>query len=264
LDVMHRHAWAQYRNRCRWRVTVVGVCLCATACGSPVGPAGPSTPWVSSLAVSSPNSIILIAATEHMTATAGLSNGSTDTPAGTWASDAPGVATVNPSTGLVTGVGPGQATISFDSAGRRATKVIRVVPNYGGRWSGVWQQTHCTYTGVFVRTSVCQQSKTGRFNFKFVFTQNGDWVSGTIGGNGPPGSPDVTADGTVSMAGDLVIRGASDGLIENRMAHTDTTWQLSFSAAGDLIGTIAEVSAISGQPGEYTRTGTIATSAVSR
>jgi uncharacterized protein YjdB len=58
-----------------------------------------------------PNAIVLVGATEQMTATA--SDGRTLT--GTWRSDDAAVAMVS-STGLVTATGAGQATIIFTSS----------------------------------------------------------------------------------------------------------------------------------------------------
>jgi uncharacterized protein YjdB len=49
-----------------------------------------------------------------------------------WSSDGPSIASVNASTGLVTGVSPGSATITATSEGQSGTSVITVTPNSGG------------------------------------------------------------------------------------------------------------------------------------
>ncbi len=50
-----------------------------------------------------------------------------------WLSDAPAVATVT-GAGLVGGVANGRATIYVVAGGRQGQQVIRVVPDYQGRW----------------------------------------------------------------------------------------------------------------------------------
>ena len=85
-------------------------------------PTTPSTPTttptitVTNVTVTSPNTTIPVGATEQMTATVTLSNGTTRAGNGTWGGDAPLVATVT-QTGLVTALSPGDVTIFFDEAG---------------------------------------------------------------------------------------------------------------------------------------------------
>src|SRR5215475_9369199 len=112
----------------------VGIGLVVSACGSS-NPAPAPTPTVQSITINSPNTNIFLGAVEQMAASANLSNGTSQTPTGTWGSDNAAVATVN-ATGLVTTVASGRATIFFESNGLRGTKAIRVLPNYGGRWDG--------------------------------------------------------------------------------------------------------------------------------
>ncbi|GAA4461988.1 hypothetical protein GCM10023093_07710 [Nemorincola caseinilytica] len=47
-------------------------------------------------------------------------------PGGTWASSAPGIASINISTGVVTGLGPGTTTISYTESGNVSTAVMTV------------------------------------------------------------------------------------------------------------------------------------------
>jgi hypothetical protein len=63
-----------------------------------------------------------------------------------WASSNPGVANIGSSSGLVTTLSSGEATISASAAGRTTTRTFRVgVPSpYDGRWTGAFGQTAST------------------------------------------------------------------------------------------------------------------------
>jgi len=107
------------------------VCLGLIACKkNPTGPSNPitTTPTPKSVEVTSPNSTILVGQTEQMTATVTMTDNTTKPGTGVWGSDNMSVATVTQS-GLVTGVGVGDATIFFDQTGNgRGTKKLRVIP----------------------------------------------------------------------------------------------------------------------------------------
>jgi uncharacterized protein YjdB len=95
--------------------------ILASACGrnSTTSP----TPTSVTITLTSPNTIVLVGATEQMTATS--SDGRTLT--GTWSTDDTAVATVS-NTGLVTATGAGQATIIFtSSSGRVGAKLLHVL-----------------------------------------------------------------------------------------------------------------------------------------
>ncbi|MFC2169956.1 Ig-like domain-containing protein [Acidobacteriota bacterium] len=85
------------------------------------------TPTATAVTVTSPNSTIWVGQTEWMTATVTMSDGSTKTATGTWGSDNTSVATVNQS-GLVTGVGAGNATIYIDTIGNQSGVVAGISP----------------------------------------------------------------------------------------------------------------------------------------
>ena len=123
---------------------VLPIIFLAGSCASRP-PAGPG-PTLANLAVSSRNTFVFLGDQEQMTALEYLTDGAVQLGAGAWSSDAPDVALVNAS-GLVTGVGSGQATIAFDMGGRRASKIIRVVPNFAYDWNGTYVQTECHGTG---------------------------------------------------------------------------------------------------------------------
>ena len=120
----------------------VGFMLLSAACGGGSTPVAPTpvvpSPTVSGVTVTSVNSRVFLGATEQMNATVTLSNGTTQTAAGTWGSDNTIVASVS-SSGLVTGVSAGEATVYVDVPSMpRATKRIRALPTYAGTWIGTY------------------------------------------------------------------------------------------------------------------------------
>ena len=134
---------------------VVGLGALAACGGSPSSPSGGNsggntgggTPTVSSVAVTL-TSPLRIGQSSQASATATLSNGTTQAVTSGWQSDAAGVATVS-AAGLVTAIANGTATISVSSGGRQGQQALRVVPDYDGTWSGTYLVTACTETGIF-------------------------------------------------------------------------------------------------------------------
>lgn len=53
-------------------------------------------------------------------------------------SDNPQVATIDQTTGRVTGVGNGRVAIWAENEGERTTRLLRGLPSYGGSWVGNW------------------------------------------------------------------------------------------------------------------------------
>lgn len=128
-----------------------------------------------------------------------LTNGTTRAVSGaSRGSDNTAVATLS-STGVVTGVKAGEATIYADANGRRGTLQISVYLNFNGEWSGSEIQTGCTDSGVFEGT--CKEFPNGeRFSHQSVYEQNEGTVEATI-----DGGEDVVfeATGTISIGGEL-------------------------------------------------------------
>src|SRR5262245_44143258 len=73
--------------------------------------------------------------TSQATGTETLSNGQTRPITSGWLSDATSVATVT-NAGLVNGVANGRATIYVVASGHQGQQVVRVLPDYQGRWMG--------------------------------------------------------------------------------------------------------------------------------
>jgi len=158
-------------------VCAIAAALSAACSGSSAAPTPPA-PTVTSITVSGPDANVYLGATSQVSATSSTSNGTSATPACAWSSDTPTVASVN-ATGLVTGMGAGQANIICTSGGRIGVKLLRVLPNFGGNWSGSYNITGCSNSGVFASTGFCNSFGVGiTLPYNFIFTQTADAVSG--------------------------------------------------------------------------------------
>jgi hypothetical protein len=188
-------------------LVVVALLTTLVACGgkgggSPTAPSTP-TPTITALSITPATDLIKIKASEAFTATATFSDGSSRSVQATWGSDTPGVATID-SSGRATGVTSGQATIFADYSGvPRATRLLRVMPDYHGRWRGDWSVTGCAEEGDW--RGVCREFTTGSlWVLNLTVNQTRDTVTGTTDfGDDLPGP--VT--GTIRMGGHLEVNG---------------------------------------------------------
>lgn len=217
------------------RVLTVGSILLMTACAGSdpaVAPApGVPSPVAGSVTVSSVNSMVFLGATEQMSATSRLSNGTTQTAAGTWGSDIPRVATIN-SSGLVTAMGSGDVTIFFDvMSGARETKQIRALPTYAGSWIGTYLVTTCLQSGTFVTENFCREYAED-LPFSFALTQSQDTVTGTFA-LGNVQFNRTTAP--VAINGDLVFASTSTG---PRPPSVSAVWTLNSAGPQQMTGEV--------------------------
>jgi len=170
--------------------------------GNPGGPSG--TLVATALTISPATDLIKINGSEAFALSAAMSDGSSRAVSGTWASDAATVATVD-SSGRVTGRGAGDATISGDAQGLRATRRLRVVPDYQGDWRGGWAIASCTADGDWARAEICQALPTGALSaFRLTVTQTRDTVSGNVDFDEFPGP----VQGIIRSSGELELSGA--------------------------------------------------------
>ena len=170
--------------------------------GNPGGPSGTSV--ATGLTMSPATDLIKINGSETFALNAAMSDGSSRAVSGIWASDATAVATVD-SSGRVTGRAAGEATISGDAQGLRATRRLRVVPDYQGDWRGGWAITACTADGDWGRGNICQALPTGALSaFRLTVTQSRDTVSGNVDFDEFPGP----VQGTIRASGELELNGA--------------------------------------------------------
>ena len=94
-----------------------------------------------------------------------------------WTSDNTSVATVD-AAGTATGVAAGQATLTASYQGKTATRGLRVIPDYAGRWAGNWGVTSCSVQGDFV-ANWCDPVRNGSFPATLDILQAKDVVSAT-------------------------------------------------------------------------------------
>ncbi len=194
------------------RTTVVALFLTGLAAcggggsGSPTNPT-PVTPapTVVSLSISPSTDLIAIQGTVTLGATATMSDGTTKAASGTWASDASAIASVD-GTGKVTGVAPGQATVTVTYENVKATRAIRVVPDYQGNWTGDYTVLSCQDSGDFHQEDWCQAAMQDVVRVTLTLTQNRDAVTGAWTHRDVKG----TASGSILTDGTLVLDGSGN------------------------------------------------------
>lgn len=158
-----------------------------------------------SLAVNPPG----VGATVQAVATVSLSTGKTADVAAGFTSDTLSVATVT-AAGAVTGVSVGDVTIAVDYQGFKASKKVRVLPNYNGIFYGTYTLDSCTESGDFAAQGYCAMLQAnaalsiGMNNAQSadLTAMTGQFALGTLAGTGT---------GTVSSAGALTYSGSIVG-----------------------------------------------------
>ena len=184
-------------------------CGSSTSLASQLAPSGSTTVSSLTIAVNPPS----VGAGIQASATATFSNGSTTPVASGFTSDTPSVATVTGG-GAVTGVAIGDATISVDYQGMRASKKIHVLPSYSGTFVGTYIVNTCTESGGFVNADptldFCAAFTTGRVLQTAVQnTQSADLTTLTglflLGGLQGSGSGTVSPTGTLTYTGAVVV-----------------------------------------------------------
>jgi hypothetical protein len=164
-----------------------------------------------------------------------------------WLSDAPAVATVT-GAGLVTGVANGRATISVVAGGRQGQQVIRVVPDYQGRWGGVLRVTSCTESGIFAQIDFCDEFPAGYTGaYTLALAQSGELMTATASYGGPafPGvAAPVREDGTSAFTSQLSVT-------ESGVTLTlDAAFTINSARVGELTGTVSEIWRVPNVSGE--------------
>jgi hypothetical protein len=227
---------------------VLMIAALVTACGdkpSPVGPSSPAAPAVASLVISGAD-YVLTGSTTAYTATATLSDGSTRTVTPSWSSSAGNVATVD-NAGRVDGRAHGSTTLTAAHDGRSASKMVQVVNNYGGSWSGRYIVRACKDSGVFrdgiyggsyVDVPWCQALNDigSEHSFAFTLFQTGRNYSEIRATFGPDGG---TTSGIVSAAGRLNLEGTLEVLDWYGDHWGDlqlSGWDMNLDGAGSMTG----------------------------
>jgi Bacterial Ig-like domain (group 2) len=227
------------------RCVCVGIwCLVSmAACGGGEG-AAPS-PTVSSVTVTSPNDMVLMGQSEQFSATVTLSNGTTQPATGAvWGTDERGTASVEPATGRVTMIGPGNTAIYANVNGVRGGKTVRSVPNFQGTWSGSYSVDSCTQSGQFALSNPCGNtfSVNRVLPMNLVASQTRDSVNaqlflGTIAGSGT---------GPISTNGRLTLAGT----VRSGDLSIDTVWGMESTTLGRITGAGSFIARFAGLTGE--------------
>lgn len=226
------------RRLALWVSVVSAAAALSSACGSSsslgnaLAPSGSVTLTSLTLTLNPPS----VGSGVQAVATATFSNGSSTPIASGFGSDTPSVATVT-STGGVTGVSIGDVTIFVDFQGSRASKKIRVLPGYGGTFSGTYTVSGCSETGGFVSTDPVQDFCTGTTGLvggiALQNTQSADLT--TLTGLFQLGSVVATGSGTVSASGVMTYSGGA--LINGTTTRVDfRNWTSTAPALGRIAG----------------------------
>lgn len=229
-------------------IGAIGVLLTCAACGSSPSTSTPTAPVTTTVAVSTGASVsstrsqVPVGASEKMSAQVTFSSGTASTnPTGTWATDAPHVATIS-TDGVVTTLAPGDVTVSFtDASGVRGSKRLTVIGDFNGYWIGSYRIDGCTETSGFSTAGFCStfaQNLSGPFTMTTAqsgSTVNASWTLGSFVFTLPVfGTRDQAAPVTGPFANDFVFsaqRGDYD-------IATATTWQLTQTGVDRFSGTL--------------------------
>jgi hypothetical protein len=179
--------------------------------------------------------VVLVGTTAQASGTAVRNNGQTQAVTNGWRSDAPAVASVTDA-GAVAGVANGQATIYVVVEGVQGSHVVRVAPNYDGRWMGMQRITSCTATGDFA--GFCEDwgsfvgllypvGMTGRHPGDLAVS--GEFTIEDV--SFPTFTTQVAGDGGIRFSGTEVYEGV----------RGDATWEINAREHGRAAGTIREV-----------------------
>ena len=233
------------------RGLLAAACLLAVACnGDNGGPTAPSPSTTSSVSVTYPadHGTIYIGNQVQFQATVSSSgSGAQVASNATWESSAPAVATVS-SSGLVTGVSAGEATISAEvPAGGRGLLRIRVFPEFHGHWEGDLNVTSITVPPDWQELG--EEDCSGLpdcaswIPLAVDFTQEGATVTGSVRSTfiAPPNyewtvqSGTVSIDGTLRLTSDEMAFRLSDDTVEIQ-AHL-MSWESRADTPGVMTGT---------------------------
>jgi hypothetical protein len=203
------------------RLAVVMGSLGVWGCGSdsPSSPTSttPTTPTVSGLAIAGADAL-RTNSSQTYTATATLSNGTTQAITPTWSSSNGAVASISAG-GLLSGTTHGSTMVMANYQGQTASKTVAVVNSYGGSWNGSWVMRACDQSGVFRDVSWCQDlgGAGSVLPLQMTASQTGtalNQISGTVTidvGLAGTVSGSVTPDGRLNVAGsfDVVVEGVT-------------------------------------------------------
>lgn len=211
---------------------------------NPITPTQPG-PAGTSLVISGPDAV-LTGLSDDYTVAAASSDGTTRTIVATWTSSNPGVARIN-SSGHLEGRSPGSTTLTASSGGQSASRVVRVVNNYAGVWSGRFVIRACTDTGEltdhdggFCLAGPGRLGNTGWITLTLV--QGGSTlreITGKIGNYSEAITGEVSADGRLSLSGTVSERDFDHPYFKIA-THTFSAWDTTLDGRDRMAGRWAE------------------------
>lgn len=162
------------------------------------------TEGAAGIVVSSSSGMYFVGETHAFTAVLTDGGGTIPITDGTWATDTPGVATVNDA-GLVTIVGQGFANITCTRGSLTGSKQIWGRVDCRGSWSGTYSIRRCELWGDFRDSKFCETHGGSGLPIELVLTQAGEVLQGTVklGGISIPfvAKPDI--GGGLEMEGEF-------------------------------------------------------------
>jgi hypothetical protein len=207
---------ARVADRSEW-VPVATLLALSLGCGdkNPIAPDRP-VPARNGLTITGPGAL-LTGFSANYAVTATMTDGTTRTVVPTWTSSNQGVARVDGS-GRLEGRSHGSTTLTASSGGRSASRIVQVVNNYAGTWTGCFVIRACADTGEltdhdrgFCLAGPGREGSTGWITLTLV--QHGSTLSeitGTIGNYSEPITGAVTADGRLGLSGTVTERDFDD------------------------------------------------------
>jgi hypothetical protein len=181
-----------------------------------------------------------------------------------WGGDNPGVATVDATTGSVSGVGIGRVTIWAENSAGRTTRLLRGLPSYQGSWLGSYAITGCQANGDFATIRFCTDYFTigETLGIRLQMTQSRDQMTagtfwlGDLQGTLAAGT--VNDDGTLPLTGRMTSDQISIGLENFRAGspspgtmngHFDQVWSANgATGTGRLMCDIRDLTRTGGAP----------------
>jgi hypothetical protein len=174
--------------------------LALPACG---GGKSPTAPEQVTLALTPGTDFLATGQSAELTLIGTRANGTQETMQATWGSDNTQVATVE--NGHLVGVRPGQATIYAECTHGRATRVVRVVPEYAGSWAGAYSLGACSATGDFATEQMCDEFPAGsQAPLGLRLSRSREHVTGTV----MLGSLSGDTAGDIAIPGNLALAGS--------------------------------------------------------
>jgi hypothetical protein len=181
--------------------------------------------------------MLTLGSTGTLAAVVVSADGGRRTVAASWSSDAPEVAAIG-SDGRVKGIVLGRTTIHASYQSLSAVRPLRVVPDYGGTWSGEYLLKKCTRVAG-PGSSPCRFGIGATLGLRAIVTQTGFGLSGTLElyTNAPYELVESgPIEGSIDDDGALVLTGTTSSVEPEHPGETTLSgWRTTLAGGGDLM-----------------------------